>query len=324
MESLGKLFIQSMLRGIFRVLGLILGFVLMFMVLSSVITSVFTGAGTVEKYYVSPVSSQNFETITFDKQQSLVMIDFNGIVGGAINNDVLNEQLVFVAQNRERLNCDGLIIRINTPGGDPLTSSKMNHTIEQFKRKTALPVIVVADTICASGGYWIATAGDSIMAYPYSYVGSIGVISMHTDISKLIEKVGVNVHIERMADDKARPTQYEQMTDKDVEKRKKMLNKLYNDFVELVANKRGIEKQSLRNTIGSTVYFGDEAVDSKLIDNTIDNLYDIVKIAHDKHNTDKDCVILKLERNVSIFEKMDHSVQSSISTIYSMLTTPQL
>jgi len=86
----------------------------------------------------------------------------------------------------------GIVLRVNSPGGTITASDLIYHEIRQFKKQTGKPVVVSILDLGASGAYYIAMAGDQVLAHPTSVIGSIGVIMMHVNFEGLMEKVGVS------------------------------------------------------------------------------------------------------------------------------------
>ena len=82
-------------------------------------------------------------------------------------------------------------ISINSPGGSPVQSHLIYSYIKQLAEKHKVKVIIFAEDVAASGGYFIACAGDEIYANSSSIIGSIGVISASFGFKDLIQKIGV-------------------------------------------------------------------------------------------------------------------------------------
>ena len=82
-------------------------------------------------------------------------------------------------------------ISINSPGGSPVQSHLIYSYIRQLAEKNKVKVIIFAEDVAASGGYFIACAGDEIYANSSSIIGSIGVISASFGFKDLIQKIGV-------------------------------------------------------------------------------------------------------------------------------------
>jgi signal peptide peptidase SppA len=82
-------------------------------------------------------------------------------------------------------------IVVNSPGGSPVQSALLFRRIRQLADEKGIPVIAFAEDVAASGGYWLALAGDEIFGEETSLVGSIGVISAGFGLSELIKRFGI-------------------------------------------------------------------------------------------------------------------------------------
>ena len=82
-------------------------------------------------------------------------------------------------------------IVVNSPGGSPVQSALLYRRIRQFAEEKSVPVIAFAEDVAASGGYWLALAGDEIFSEETSLVGSIGVISAGFGLHQLIGRLGI-------------------------------------------------------------------------------------------------------------------------------------
>src|SRR6185312_6544324 len=83
-------------------------------------------------------------------------------------------------------------LAINSPGGSPVQSSLIFRRIRQLAEEKDVPVLAFAEDVAASGGYWLALAGDEIYAEEASLLGSIGVVSGGFGFSELLRRLGVS------------------------------------------------------------------------------------------------------------------------------------
>ncbi len=84
-----------------------------------------------------------------------------------------------------------LVVRVNSPGGSALASEQMRLAMEAYRAKK-IPVVISMGDVAASGGYWVATAGDHIMAEPSTITGSIGIFAVLPSFEKALAKYGIN------------------------------------------------------------------------------------------------------------------------------------
>ena len=85
----------------------------------------------------------------------------------------------------------GVALAINSPGGSPVQSALLFRRIRQLAEEKKVPVFAFAEDVAASGGYWLALAGDEIYAEEASLLGSIGVVSQGFGVHRLIERFGI-------------------------------------------------------------------------------------------------------------------------------------
>ncbi len=85
----------------------------------------------------------------------------------------------------------GVALAINSPGGSPVQSALLFRRIRQLAEEKGVPVFAFAEDVAASGGYWLALAGDEIFAEEASLLGSIGVVSAGFGVARLIDRLGI-------------------------------------------------------------------------------------------------------------------------------------
>jgi len=94
-------------------------------------------------------------------------------------------------------------IAINSPGGSPVQSALLYRRIRQLAEEKGVPVVAFAEDVAASGGYWLALAGDEIYAEEASLLGSIGVVSTGFGLNRLIERFGIERRLHTAGENKA-------------------------------------------------------------------------------------------------------------------------
>src|SRR5271155_6228353 len=94
-------------------------------------------------------------------------------------------------------------IVVNSPGGSPVQSALLYRRIRQLADEKRVPVIAFAEDVAASGGYWLALAGDEIFTEETSLLGSIGVVSSGFGFTRLIDRLGIGRRAHNAGGDKA-------------------------------------------------------------------------------------------------------------------------
>lgn len=159
-----------------------------------------------------------------------------------------------------------VVFDIDSPGGSPVSSDRIFEMIESFKKETSIPVIFLMGDIAASGGYYIASAADFIVANPATLTGSIGVIMETYNLENLYNKIGVTKNTFKQGIYKDMLNDSRQIT----EEEQKIINTLnentYNLFISRVATGRKLPEDQVRSLATGQVYSGRQAKDLKLID----------------------------------------------------------
>ena len=94
-------------------------------------------------------------------------------------------------------------LAVNSPGGSPVQSALLFRRIRQLAEEKGVPVFAFAEDVAASGGYWLALAGDEVYAEETSLVGSIGVVTSSFGLNRLIERFGIERRLHTAGENKA-------------------------------------------------------------------------------------------------------------------------
>ena len=141
-------------------------------------------------------------------------------------------------------------ISINSPGGSPVQSHLIYSYIRQLAEKNKVKVIIFAEDVAASGGYFIACAGDEIYANSSSIIGSIGVISASFGFKDLIQKIGVERRVYTAGKNKSTLDPFKEEKEEDIKRLKTIQLELHEDFIKVVKNSRGAKlKDPEKNNI---------------------------------------------------------------------------
>jgi len=215
------------------------------------------------KYYENmkqinaPVADPN-KVVTYSK--NMYLLDFNGSPSG---NEVakLKRDIDFVLVNSKQ--GDEVAIRLNSPGG---AVSNYGLAAAEFSRlkDAGLPVTVLVDQVAASGGYMMAVVSDRIIASPFAFVGSIGVVAQIPIYEDFLHKVGVDYKVYTVGDHKRTVVSQVKPTEADEAKLKEDLEKIHNQFKSHIKKYRSLI--DIDRVANGQVFSGQEAVDLKLID----------------------------------------------------------
>lgn len=128
---------------------------------------------------------------------------------------------------------------INSPGGSPVQSSLIARRIRTLADEKKLPVHIFVEDVAASGGYWLACAGDDITVDASSIVGSIGVISAGFGFTKALERLGVERRVHTAGENKAMLDPFQPEDPDDVAKLRRLQDEMHATFKDWVRSRRG-------------------------------------------------------------------------------------
>ena len=160
-----------------------------------------------------------------------------------------------------------LLIKMNSPGGTVTASDIIFHLLKTYKEKSKVRIYIQVMDLAASGGYYIALAGDEIIAHPTSLIGSIGVIALKVNLQGLMSKVGVSWEIVKSGDKKDFMSPFRAFTKEERELFQGAIDRLHNRFVTLIANNRSaLDISEVRSLADGRVFDAEEAKGLNLID----------------------------------------------------------
>ena len=129
-------------------------------------------------------------------------------------------------------------LQINSPGGSPVQSALIQRRIRQLAAEKNISVVAFAEDVAASGGYWLACAGDEIYADANSIIGSIGVISAGFGLQEVIARFGIERRVHSAGDRKAMLDPFKAEDPEDVKRLKSIQTEIHDNFKALVRERR--------------------------------------------------------------------------------------
>ncbi|MEY4527970.1 MAG: hypothetical protein RL768_1689 [Nitrospirota bacterium] len=160
-----------------------------------------------------------------------------------------------------------LVLRINTPGGTVTASDIIHHELKLFKASRKIPVIASIMDVGASGGYYIASAADRILAHPSTVTGSIGVIMLTVNAHGLLEKVGVEATAITSGPQKDMGSPFRVMTPEERGIFQALIDSFYQRFLSVVQDGRpNLQMEHIKKLADGRIYTGDQAKAAGLVD----------------------------------------------------------
>lgn len=183
-----------------------------------------------------------------------------------LSGSVITPKLVrdYLTKAEEDKAVKAIILRIESPGGEIAPCQEILWEIERVSETKT--IVVSMGGTAASGGYYISTKADKIVALPTTMTGSIGVISQIMNIEGLLEKLGIQIETYKGGKYKDMYRGFREMTQEEKEIMQGMIDEYYELFIEVVAEGRGLNKEEVRNLATGQIYTGTEAKELGLID----------------------------------------------------------
>ncbi|MDD4334389.1 MAG: signal peptide peptidase SppA [Desulfotomaculaceae bacterium] len=203
----------------------------------------------------------------------------NGLPGGAAFADqVASEDIAAALREAARDPLlKAVVIRLNSPGGTAAAAQEISAEVERLRASGKKIVASMGDT-AASGAYWIAAGTDRIVANPGTMTGSIGVIMERYDLQGLYEKIGVDTETFKSGPHKDMGSVSRPSTSEERAIFQSMIDDIYNQFVEFVAQGRHKDIAEVRTLADGRVYTGRQAIELGLVDQ-LGDFHDAVLLA---------------------------------------------
>ncbi|UCE39743.1 MAG: signal peptide peptidase SppA [Candidatus Aminicenantes bacterium] len=208
-------------------------------------------------------------------QEKILLLDISGLIATSIKTGVFDKEGDILSQVYFRLKkaaednmVKGIILRLDTPGGEVTASDIIYHEILNFKQRTGIPVLALMMGLTASGGYYIASACDYLIAHPTTLTGSIGVISLFPNLEGLFEKVGIQVQVIKSGELKDSGSVFRQMTPEERDVFQKIIGEYHQNFQDIVYKNRKdhLSLEDLEKITDGRVLTASQALEAKLID----------------------------------------------------------
>lgn len=262
-------------------------------------------------------------------QESAALIKIRGVIQETSDSHPFNSNqnassiAAKIRELAENKDINSLVLDINSPGGTVASVQDIYNAILYFKSKRK-PVVALFRDVSASGGYYIATAADKIIAQPGTITGSIGVIMQGMNIAPLLDRFGITVKPIKSAKHKDIGSPYREMTEEEQLLLQEMINDTYMQFFNAVkASRKDIPEEKLRLYADGRVWTGSQAKALGFVDELggMEKAKEVLENLTGK----KDIKIRNMGANpISSFGSFFGSAQSKLSTKIEDISTPKV
>jgi protease-4 len=224
------------------------------------------------------------------------VVEIFGVLGE--NDDVLAQ----LDRLENESSVEALVLHIDTGGGAVGTVQRIIARLDDFASE-GMPIVAALDNVAASGGYYIATAADSIFALPGTLTGSIGVIASFPDFSGLMKRVGVDVQVVKTGQQKDAGAPYRALSDEERKWMQTVLDDVGEQFMDAIASSRGLSIDAVREVADGRIFSGRMAMESGLVDR-LAGLEEAVEVAAAMANIEGEPVVIRKHVRRPLWERL--------------------
>ncbi len=258
-----------------------------FLSLSAVSLFIFIAA------YAITVGLGNF---SFSVGEKIAVVKIEGVI--LDSKDIIEE----LREHRRNKGVKAILLRIDSPGGAVAPSQEIYNEVLKIRDEGKKKIVTSMGSVAASGGYYIASASDKIVANPGSVTGSIGVILELANISGLMKKVGVESVVIKSGKFKDVGSLFRTMTPEERDLLQGVIDDTYDQFVEAVSEGRGINKEDLVPIADGRVFTGRQAKKLGLVDE-LGSFQDSIKITADLAGIKGEPGLIEKKKRYSLLER---------------------
>ena len=236
-----------------------------------------TGCAFISVPLFPPVQPLQEQVLEGEGEAKILLLDISGTItekrsSGGLG---LRQKASLVTRIKEELqkaerdsSIVGLIVKIDSPGGTVTASDIIYHELMQFKKRTKVRVVACFTGLATSGGYYIASAADELIAHPTAITGGIGVIAMKFNGAGFLSKLGIQEETIKSGDKKDLWSPFRPATAEEREIIQTIIDKLHERFVEVVLAGRmsSLSKGEIERLADGRIFTADQALEVRLID----------------------------------------------------------
>jgi signal peptide peptidase SppA len=166
-------------------------------------------------------------------------------VSGATSAETFGKQFAALLEDPK---VDAIVLDVDSPGGNIQGIEEVSKQI--YDARGTKPIVAVANHTMASAAYWIGSAADEVVTTPSGEVGSIGVFTVHEDVSAALAQEGVKLTLVQAGKYKTEGNPYEPLSEEGKAYYQEQVNQAYENFVAAVARNRGVSAETVKADFG--------------------------------------------------------------------------
>ncbi len=290
---------QKRKRSFGRIFLLFLGGVFLFMVGSSVIGSFFSDG-------------------LLESDNQIAIVEIHGMISSS--RATVKQLRKFQRDPKVK----GIILRIDSPGGAVGPSQEIYNAVTRIRKEGGKKIYASLGSVAASGGYYIASAAETIFANPGTLTGSIGVIMAFSNIQDLIEKIGIRPEVIKSGAFKDAGSPVRPISSEERKLLQNLVDDVHQQFVEDVAKGRNLPTQDVQRLADGRVYTGRQAFELKMVDH-MGGLQDAIDLIATQAGIEGAPQIVQEEEKMPFMDwLLQSSIRKNLTQSLSPNTSPSL
>ena len=204
-----------------------------------------------------------------------------------------------------------IILRIDSPGGGVGPSQEIYREIQKIRSGKRKKIITSMGSVAASGGYYIASASDLIIANPGTITGSIGVLMEFTNIEELFKKIGIKGVVLKSGEHKDIGSPFREMTPEEKKLIQSVIDNVHQQFIQAVMEGRNLERSKVIEVADGRILTGEQAKKLGLVDQ-LGNLQDAIDTAARMAGIEGKPVVLYPKRKFSLLDLLIEGITDAV------------
>jgi len=245
------------------------------------------------------------KTSRFAFGDKIAIVEVRGVI--TQSSGVIEELQQYLADDGVK----AIILRVDSPGGGVGPSQEIYREIMRIKSSSKRKVVTSMGSVAASGGYYIASASDLIVANPGTITGSIGVIMQFSNFEELLKKIGVKGVVLKSGEHKDIGSPFREMTPEEKRIMQEVLDNVHQQFIQAVADGRKLDRSKVAQIADGRILTGEQAKNLGLVDQ-LGNLQDTIDITAKLAGIVGKPSILYPKKRISIWDLLIRDMASAV------------
>jgi len=260
-----------------------------------------------EDYYAA-ISAR---AVHFSKNKIAVIYAEGSIVDGRNEKEVGGVTLAeYLRKARLDKHVKAVVLRVNSPGGSATASEIIQRETRLIKQEK--PLFVSMGSLAASGGYWISAYADQIYAQPNTITGSIGVFGLFPNFQGLLNEHGIFVDVAKTGEKADIYSVYRPKSIAELETIQHQIDFIYDQFLDKVAEGRGLERERVHEIAQGRVWSGAEAIQLGLVDH-LGGLEDTLAAVAEKAGLGDDYQVIQYQVKRDLMQSLIEELKTEAS-----------